>query len=97
MSLNVQKIDLQKADISGLKWQEVNAEELEIDNVSLAKTKVNNANMNSMLLNDVNLEKVEIFIENGVEIVDEISDDRPVGDHFKFYDLDRNLLEIWQP
>jgi len=37
------------------------------------------------------------FIENGVEIVDEISDDRPVGDHFKFYDLDRNLLEIWQP
>ncbi|UHA58498.1 VOC family protein [Metabacillus litoralis] len=37
------------------------------------------------------------FIENGVEIVDEISEDRSVGDAFKFYDLDRNLLEIWQP
>ncbi|UGB28897.1 pentapeptide repeat-containing protein [Metabacillus sp. B2-18] len=61
MSLNVQKLDLQKADISGSKWQEVNAEELEIDNVSLAKSKVNNANM---LLNDVNLEKVEISNTN---------------------------------
>lgn len=64
MSLHVQKLDLQKADISGSRWQEVNAEELEIDNVCLAKTKVNNANMKSMLLNDVNLEQVEISNTN---------------------------------
>jgi hypothetical protein len=38
MSLKVEPLDLQKADISGSKWQEVRAEELDIDNVSLAKT-----------------------------------------------------------
>ncbi|WP_314591121.1 pentapeptide repeat-containing protein [Paenibacillus terrigena] len=55
MSLKVEPLDLQKADISGSKWQEVRAEELDIDNVSLAKTKINNVNMSEMSLNDVNM------------------------------------------
>lgn len=41
MSLNVEQLHLQMKDISGSKWKDVRAEELDIDNVSLAKTKIN--------------------------------------------------------
>ena len=64
MSLKVESLDLQKADISGSKWQEVRAEELVIDNVSLAKTKINNANMSGMTLNNVNLSGLSISDAN---------------------------------
>jgi uncharacterized protein YjbI with pentapeptide repeats len=64
MSLKVEQLDLQKADISGSKWQEVRAEELDIDNVSLAKTKINNVNMSEMTLNDVNMGGIKISNAN---------------------------------
>jgi len=64
MSLKVEPLDLQKADISGSKWQEVRAEELAIDNVSLAKTKIHNANMSGMTLNNVNLSGLSISDAN---------------------------------
>jgi len=64
MSLNVQNVDLQKADISGSKWQEVNAQELVIENTCLAKSKVHNVNMSSMAFNDVNMEEVGISNAN---------------------------------
>ncbi|MCL1701510.1 pentapeptide repeat-containing protein [Lysinibacillus sp. Bpr_S20] len=64
MSLRVEKLDLQKADISGSKWQEVRGEELDIDNVSLAKTKINNVNMSEMTLNDVNMSGIKISDAN---------------------------------
>ncbi|TCZ78911.1 pentapeptide repeat-containing protein [Paenibacillus albiflavus] len=60
MSLKVEPLDLHKADISGSKWQDVKAEELDIDNVSLAKTNINNVNMSGMILNDVNLSGLSI-------------------------------------
>ncbi|WP_186576052.1 pentapeptide repeat-containing protein [Aquibacillus kalidii] len=60
MGLDMKKCDLQKVDISGSKWEEVNAEELIIDNVSLAKTTINNVNMSNMLLSDVNMSGVKI-------------------------------------
>ncbi|TCN26194.1 pentapeptide repeat-containing protein [Mesobacillus foraminis] len=56
MGLKTQKLDLQMADISGSKWNEVNAEGLEIDNVCLAHTKFNNVNMSNLDLNDVNMQ-----------------------------------------
>ncbi|MFD2611585.1 pentapeptide repeat-containing protein [Paenibacillus gansuensis] len=64
MSLKVEPLDLQRADISGSKWQEVRAEELDIDNVSLAKTKINNVNMSDMSLNDVNMGRINISNAN---------------------------------
>lgn len=64
MSLKVEHLDLQRADISGSKWQEVRAEELDIDNVSLAKTKINNANMSGITLFDVNLSGLSISDAN---------------------------------
>jgi uncharacterized protein YjbI with pentapeptide repeats len=64
MSLKLEKWDLQMADISGSKWQEVRAEELVIDNVSLAKTKINNVNMSEMTLNDVNMGGIKISNAN---------------------------------
>ncbi|MBB3109602.1 uncharacterized protein YjbI with pentapeptide repeats [Paenibacillus phyllosphaerae] len=64
MSLKVEPLDLQKADISGSKWREVRAEELDIDNVSLAKTKINNVNMSQMSLNDVNMGGIKISNAN---------------------------------
>ncbi|MDQ1914883.1 pentapeptide repeat-containing protein [Paenibacillus sp. GD4] len=64
MSLKVEPLDLLMADISGSKWQEVRAEELNIDNVSLAKTKINNANMSQMSLNDVNMGGIKISNAN---------------------------------
>jgi uncharacterized protein YjbI with pentapeptide repeats len=63
-SLKVEPLDLQKADISGSKWQEVRAEELDIDNVSLAKTKINNVNMSEMTLHDVNMCEIKISNAN---------------------------------
>lgn len=64
MTLNIQKMNLQKADISGSKWYEVNAQELEIDNVSLANAKATNVNMSCMSINDVNMEHVDISNAN---------------------------------
>ncbi|GLX67996.1 pentapeptide repeat-containing protein [Paenibacillus glycanilyticus] len=64
MSLTVGPYDLQKTDITGAKWQEVRAEELEIDNVSLARTSINNVNMNAMKLNDVNMSEIQITDAN---------------------------------
>ena len=64
MSLKVGPYDLQKADISGAKWQEVRAEELDIDNVSLARTSINNVNMNAIKLNDVNMSEIQITDAN---------------------------------
>ncbi|MFK7692764.1 VOC family protein [Paenibacillus sp. HJGM_3] len=37
------------------------------------------------------------FIENGVRIASEIPESRECGPTFKFYDLDGNLWEVWQP
>lgn len=64
MSLKVERLDLQKADISGSKWQEVRAEELDIDNVSLARTKINNVSLSKMTLNDVNMGGIKISDAN---------------------------------
>ncbi|MFC8687082.1 pentapeptide repeat-containing protein [Brevibacillus porteri] len=64
MNLKVEPLDLQMADISGSKWQEVRAEELDIDNVSLAKTKINNVNMSQVTLHDVNMSGIKISNAN---------------------------------
>lgn len=64
MGLKVKNMDLIKYDISGSKWQEVNAEALEIDNVSLAHTKINNVNMRKMTFNDVNMKEIKITEAN---------------------------------
>lgn len=55
MGLKVEQLHLQMRDISGSKWQDVRAEELDIDNVSLAKTKLNNVNMSELSLHDINM------------------------------------------
>lgn len=60
MGLTKQNCDLVRADISGAKWEEVNAEELNIENVSLSKTRINNVNMSKVIFNDVNLSEVKI-------------------------------------
>ncbi|MCM3628666.1 pentapeptide repeat-containing protein [Paenibacillus glycanilyticus] len=64
MSLTIGPYDLQNADISGAKWQEVRAEELNMDNVSIARTSINNVNMNAMKLNDVNMSEIQISDAN---------------------------------
>ncbi|CAI8968214.1 hypothetical protein EMIT07CA2_50393 [Brevibacillus sp. IT-7CA2] len=64
MNLKAEPLDLQMADISRSKWQEVRAEELDIDNVSLAKTSMNNVNMSQMTLNDVNMSGIKISNAN---------------------------------
>lgn len=70
MNLKIEPLDLHQADISGSKWKEVKAEELDIDNVSLAKTRINNVNMHAMNLNDVNMSEITISDANmtGVSI-----------------------------
>ncbi|WP_253901833.1 pentapeptide repeat-containing protein [Brevibacillus sp. HB1.3] len=64
MNLKAEPLDLQMADISRSKWQEVNAEELDMDNVSLAKTTMNNVNISQMTLNDVNMSGLKVSNAN---------------------------------
>jgi uncharacterized protein YjbI with pentapeptide repeats len=64
MSLKVEQLHLQLRDISGSKWQDVRAEELDIDNVSLARTKINNVNMSEIMLHDINMSESKISDAN---------------------------------
>lgn len=54
MQLETCKLELEMKNLSGSTFNNVNAQELDFDNVNLSKTKVNNANMSGMTLNDVN-------------------------------------------
>ncbi|WP_246880140.1 pentapeptide repeat-containing protein [Bacillus suaedae] len=60
MGLISKKINLQKTDISGSAWEEVNAQGLEINNVSLANTNFNNVDMSQVSMNDINMQKNKI-------------------------------------
>ena len=42
-------------------------------------------------------EMYQRFKENGVNIASELPEDQAFGRSFTFYELDDNLLEIWQP
>lgn len=60
MGLEVEKLDVRMADISGSTFKEVKAQELDFDNVNLAKSRINNANMSEMVMNDVNMSDLKI-------------------------------------
>ncbi|MDF2649414.1 MAG: hypothetical protein K0Q73_5219 [Paenibacillus sp.] len=62
-------MNMRRTDISGSKFQEVNAERLDFDDVNLAETRINNANLRALSLNDVNLTGSKITNGNLSDIV----------------------------
>lgn len=64
MGLKNEKLNMEKADISGSLFKEVNAAGLEFDNVNLANSKINNVNMSNMTIHDVNCSGIKITDAN---------------------------------
>ncbi len=62
--LQIDVLDVKQKDISGSKFQEVKADNLEFDNVSLTGTSFNNVNLSKLSLNDVNLSHTKITDAN---------------------------------
>ncbi len=62
--LQIDVLDVKQKDISGSKFQEVKADNLEFDNVSLTGTTFNNVNLSKLSLNDVNLSHTKITDAN---------------------------------
>ncbi|NGZ76938.1 pentapeptide repeat-containing protein [Saccharibacillus sp. VR-M41] len=54
MGLEFEKLELERKDISGSTFTEVNAEGLSFANVNLSKTKIDNANLSEGTFNDIN-------------------------------------------
>ncbi|MGF7050786.1 uncharacterized protein YjbI with pentapeptide repeats [Paenibacillus sp. DS2015] len=64
MELKVEKLEVVMVDISGSTFKDVNAQELNFENVNLAKSQINNANMSGWVMNDVNLSELKITNAN---------------------------------
>lgn len=62
-------VSLHRTDISESKFQEVNAQRLNFDDVSLAGTKINCADLREITLNDVNMTGAKITNGNLSDIV----------------------------
>ncbi|MBP1992248.1 pentapeptide repeat-containing protein [Paenibacillus eucommiae] len=62
-------VNLQRTDISGSKFQEVNAQRLYFDDVSLAGTQINNADLRDLKLDDVNMTGAKITNGNLSDII----------------------------